>query len=517
MATGEAEATPGVAPVGTGEPPEQSRRARRRLWRRTWVAAWSWLRADWRGARVVPWGAALALVTVVAVALYYANTPAVIRDPDTPSYLNVAHRILARGQLVNVTRLPGYPLFTILVGAFAGQGNLAALSVAQGALFVVATLEVYAILVMALRRAWLAAIVAALLGTNLRVLSYVKPILSEGLTLFLTVTLALAVTLHLRRSSPRRLWLVAGCLLALFMTRPEWIYLPIPLALFLALIAWGRGDARRMAWHAVGSMVALYAVVGLYILGNSLVNHFAGVTYIQNINLLGKVMQYHMQNEAPSQYAPITHVLNTFAARRDADPWQAANAYPALKQNHFALADRYAKAIILRHPVEFVTKSWPVAVHTLQTSYPFRAFTPTGALATPLHWLDQFSGVTLGQMVWILALAPLWWALLIARRWPWARRTLASARDRFGLADVPLTLPAGTIEIMAGLSLLAVYDLILTTMGGYVYYDRLHAPFDPLLIAVVWGSAALTVMWVAWVARLVWWGWRRRLASMSNG
>jgi len=477
-----------------------------RAWDEAWGRMWAWLRTDWAGARVVPWGVALALLTVVVVALYYGQTPAVIHDPDTRAYLTVARRILARGQLVNTGRLPGYPLFIIAVGVFAGQGNLATVSVAQGALFVVATLEVYAMLALALRRAWLAAGVAALLGTNLRVLSYVKPILSEGVTLFLTVTLALAVTLYLRRASPRRLWLVAGCMLALFMTRPEWIYLPIPLIVFLVLIAWGRGAGRRIAWHALGGVVALYAVLGLYILGNSVVNGFSGVTYIQNINLLGKVMQYQMQNEAPSQYAPVTHVLNGFAARHDVDPWQATGAYAPLRQNNFALAGHYAAAIIVRHPIEFVAKSLPVAVHSLRTGYPFQTLTPRGALATPLRWLDQFSGATLGQMVWFLALAPLWWALLLARRWPWARRRLAGARARLGLPSVSMMIPAGADEIMAGLSLLAAYDLALTTFGGYVYYDRLHAPFDPLLMAVVWGSAALAVVALARLAR---WGWGR--------
>ena len=502
MATGEAEATPGEASEGASKTAPS---AMRRAWGQPLARVLAWLRADWCGPQVAPWGAALALLTITVVAFYYAQTPAVIRDPDTPAYLAAAHRILARGQLVDTARLPGYPLFIVVVGVFAGQGNLAALGVAQGALFVAATLEVYAILVMALRRAWLAAGVAALLGTNLRVLSYVKPILSEGLTLFLTATLALAITLYLRRSSPRRLWLVVGCMLALFMTRPEWVYLPIPLLLFLALVAWGRGAGRRIAWHAVGGAVALYAVLGLYVVGNSVVNGYSGVTYIQSVNLLGKVMQYQMQNEAPPQYAPVTQVLNDFAARRDADPWQAANAYPPLQQRNFALADRYAKAIILRHPVEFVAKSWPVAVHSLRTAYPFAPLAPTGALATPLRWLDRCSGATLGQMVWFLALGPLWWALLLARRWPWARRRLASARARMGLASLPLTLPSATTEIMAGLSLMAAYDLVVTTLGGYVYYDRLHAPFDPLLIAVVWGSAALALVALVRLAR---WGWK---------
>lgn len=35
-------------------------------------------------------------------------------------------------------------------------------------------------------------------------------------------------------------------------------------------------------------------------------------------------------------------------------------------------------------------------------------------------------------------------------------------------------------------ALLACHGLPLTSLGGYVYYDRLRVPYAPLLIMVVW-------------------------------
>jgi hypothetical protein len=58
-------------------------------------------------------------------------------------------------------------------------------------------------------------------------------------------------------------------------------------------------------------------------------------------------------------------------------------------------------------------------------------------------------------------------------------------------------------------ALLGGYGLALTIFGGYVYYARLRAPYTPLLLIVVWGSAVLAALWLGGRA-LAW--WRRRNA-----
>ncbi len=475
-----------------------------------WTRLVAWLRADLHGKRYAPFGLALALLTILALALYYSQTAVVVRDPDTPAYLAVAHHIARQGKLVDDTRLPGYPLLLLIVFALAGRGNLLAVGVAQAVLFTLATLEVYAIVCLIARRAWLACAVALLVGTNLRIISYVKPILSEGLTLFLTVSLALAVVVFLQRPSQRGLWIVFACMLALFMTRPEWMYLPVPLAAYLLLVAWRRGLTRRFLPHALGGVGAVYAVLALYIFGNFVVNGYAGVTYIQNLNLLGKVMEYHMQNEAPARYAQITQLINQHQAAHDNDPWHIA--YPPLQRDHFALAGRYAESIILRHLGEFLSKSWALGVHTLHTAYPFHTFTPTGPLAPALLWLDGFSATTLGQMYWLLVLAPFWWAIValgvIAARVTPARRLLQQERLMGWSARLnAIVSPQRLIEmaeLFGALALLAVYDWALTTLGGYVYFERLHAPFDPLLMIIVYGSAGLALLALTRIVGVIW-------------
>src|SRR5439155_25513078 len=98
------------------------------------------------------------------------------------------------------------PLRDQTVYALAGQDNLAAVSVVQALLFVLATLELYVLAVLVLRRGWVALLLDLLVGTNLSLLSYVKPLMSEALALWLLVSLALAVALFIYTLHVRFLW-----------------------------------------------------------------------------------------------------------------------------------------------------------------------------------------------------------------------------------------------------------------------------------------------------------------------
>src|SRR5207253_7824488 len=97
--------------------------------------------------------------------------------------------------------------------------------------------------------------------------------------------------------------------------------------------------------------------------------HFVGVTDIQNINILGKVLQYDMQNEAPVEYASVAEITNTFWIHGRTNPYDLLSQHPGLKSNHYALVGAYALSIIEHHPVEFLAKSLPVALFSWHYFY----------------------------------------------------------------------------------------------------------------------------------------------------
>jgi hypothetical protein len=452
------------------------------------VMAWS--ARDWRGPRYLAWGATVLALTSLVTICYYANTAHPGMDPDTTAYLRRVAAIFDTHQFVDPARLPGYPTFIALLFLATGRGNLDAVSVAQGILYVLATLELYAALCLALRRAWVAALIVAPIALNTHLLSYVRPLLSEGLTLFLLATLALALVVALRWPRPPALWGVTVALAALFMTRPEWIYLPIPLFACLLVLAWRRGLLRRLLPTAILALAALYGTLGGYVILNHARNDCACVTYIPNVNLLGKVMQYRMVRDAPPQYATMTQLVLEYVERGDADPWSVLREdYPPLIRDHFALAGDYSAAIIRAHPVEFLAKSGPVAIEALTTVNPFLPIDPHGPFAAPLLAINTAVAAIMRYTLPFFSLLGACWLLWMLRLW-WRRK------------------PSVLTDAMGLFALIGGYGLALTIFGGYIYYARLRAPYTPLLLIVVWGSAVLAALWLGG-RTLAWWRGRR--------
>lgn len=420
---------------------------------------------DWRTRKYLFFGAILFLATTLLVVAYYVNTPRPEPLADTWSYLYVVDRFQVHGQLVNFWRLPGYPLFIVLVYTLLGQGNLGAVSLVQAMLFVLATLEIYALCILVLRRTWIAFLVGLLVGLNIPLLSYMKPIMSEPLALWLLVTLALACVFFLSTLQARRLWLVTACMLLLVFTRPEWIFLPLPLFAYMLLVALWRGRARGLLLHALASIFLLYALLGGYVYINATQNHYAGLTWIEDINALGKVLQYNMQDEAPPQYANISRILDKYVAKDIKDPYVVLASEPSLNSR---LAGEFARSTIERHPVEFLVKSVPVFFSSLTVFYEEAQITPHSHFARYLTGLDAVFQNLYQLNICFPFCAEIWLVLLCWRR----------------------TRQLRIIQMMGGVVLVALYGLISMTLGAYRNYDymRIHTLFYPLVILIMWGT-----------------------------
>ncbi len=243
---------------------------------------------------------------------------------------------------------------------------------------------------------------------------------------------------------------------------------------------------RRLLPTAAIALGVLYGMLGGYVILNRVQNSCTCVTYISNVNLLGKVMQYRMEREAPPQYAALTQLVSAHVARGDTDPWNVIREdYPPLHHDYFALAGEYSGAIIRAHPVEFVAKSGPVAAATLTTVNPFLPIDPQRPFAALLLAINTAVTTLMRNLLPFFPLLGAGWLLWMLMLW-WRRK------------------PSVLAEAMGLFALLGGYGLALTVFGGYVYYARLRAPYTPLLIIVAWGSAVLAALWLGGRA-LAWW------------
>src|SRR5579859_4695597 len=115
-----------------------------------------YVKDDWHAGKFLPVGLFVFVAASVFVIAYYINHPQPEIYADTPTYLQVTHRIVTQGNLMDAERMPGYPLLIAMIYQVFGWGNLAAVSIVQCLLFVLAVLEIYALGYLILHRTWAA-------------------------------------------------------------------------------------------------------------------------------------------------------------------------------------------------------------------------------------------------------------------------------------------------------------------------------------------------------------------------
>ncbi|WP_201390634.1 hypothetical protein [Ktedonobacter sp. SOSP1-52] len=439
------------------------------------------IQRDWQADKYFPLAMILLVWTSVVVIAYYLNHPQPEPLADSWSYLYVVNQIQHHGQIVNFWRVPGYPFLIYCIYTLAGQGNLGAVSIAQGMLFIFSTLELYILGALILRRSWIAFLLSLFVGADIVILSNVKPIMSEGMALWLLITLALAVTLFLHTLRLRFFCLVILCALLLFFTRPEWIYLPPFLFAYLLLVIYWRGLQRHFIVPILLATLLLYGFLSGYTLLNTMQNNFNGVTWIQNINLLGKVLQYRMEGEASPQDAKISHILDTYTKRGITDPYIILSQQPVLARDYAARSGEFAKGIILHHSIEFVLKSTPIFFSSLTDFHLQSTVQPDGPFGTPLKWLqDEFHAFYYYNI--LFPLCALIWILLMCSR---------KMRQH------------EMVQKLGAVVLLVLYGIIVTTLAAYrsIDYARIYTLLNPLLFLII-GGTFLAPFLLLWAGKL---------------
>ncbi len=448
-----------------------------RQWRARLTASLATSRAVVADISPAIWlGALVALVAALTAYIFFRNGPApYLPYHDSWEYIQRADTILAGGPWADAIRMPGYPIVLAAIFALTGVNNLVAAQAVQYALFVITAVGVYALAWRLFHHLRLAALVGLLFGTNLYLLSFFRPILSDGLGAALIVALALAITYFVEQPTLMRFWIIAAlCLLAL-MTRGEWAMAPLILFPYLLFVAHRKGMTRQLLAPMGLALLITYGMVGGYMAMNAHYNGYFGLTDSTNINLYGKITEYNMQGEAPAGYPTMTGATEAFVGQNIVDPWHIYGMRPTLAGHGFKNMGAYAQAIIMRHPLEFLWRTIPVSFRSLYNYYLFGGYNPAGHLGRVIKGLQAFS-VGAYPLFMLFPLCGLFWLAIVA----------LSRIDRQRFQGWTMEQP----EVLGALSLLALYALVITSLTSYGEYGRLHLAFDPLMLVVVVYSLA---------------------------
>jgi hypothetical protein len=416
---------------------------------------------------------ALALVAIAVLGTYFLNSPHAVIEFDswnsvgTPTYIGTAQALL-QGHVFSTGRLPGYPFLLAMLGG--AHGYYVVVLALQSLMFVAVVGATYWIAFKAFERRWIAFVVALLLATDVYVAAYSKEILSESLAMALVTGMLATLVIFARRPAPRLLWILALLALLVALTRSEWVFFPLAIAMYFAIWAVRRPLPRGVVLHGLAALVACYAAIGLYVAGNAAFNGFWGTSEINNISLLGKVMQYDMQLEAPPQYHDQALLVDRYVNVLHLNVWHVVTENPSFASDHYALAGAFGRAVILRDPVKFAGLSARLALtENADVDEPLLHVAADGTFRLPLRALAHYTSARYAADWLLPALAVLWFLFPLVYRRPHA------------------------LEAMGPVALVALYGTVIIAVGGFDEFGRYHTVFIPAVVLLVWGTLLLNV------------------------
>jgi hypothetical protein len=435
------------------------------------------------------------LIVTTGVALVHVfvllHHPTTLASTDGDEYLGVANAILTTGNFFDPLRTPGYPAFLALIFLIRGAHDFTAVFVAQIVVTIAAIYEIYLLVARLTKQRYLASVTALLVGCNFFVLQWEFSIRVEALAFWTLVTLVLVAERLLHGLRPWTLVLFGVLLFFAIMVRPFDILIPALLVGALALWGIWMGEWRTHVLRLGLVLVGVYGAILGYSQLNGLVTGYAGLSYASNVNLLGKVMEYRLQELPVSpELTPIQRDTAQYVRDQGPGPWsltgrpwEFARQY-GYDRDFYEPVGAYGRYVILHYSQYFI----PATLRETVTVW--------SSLPLPYSGLDyQRGGLTFVtfslRVFWLAFLAlPLTALLAFVRLWRNPRDPLA-----FMLALLTAT---------------SLITILLAAAGSYDEPLRSRFPADWIPIVLL----VLTVWWV-WTLASPWVGslrerWSRR-------
>lgn len=333
--------------------------------------------------------------------IYHANNPLYFYYPDSYQYLNRAQEMAKGLPIIHYQRTPVYPLILKHILNLKGDfiDNLKTINwvnyqhvirfqsifgLVGAAFFVYLAFQVF-------EASFAFFFVCLLFGFNLHIFGWEKNILTESIT---STTLLGFLFLIFRFIESRKLIHLFLAVLAsslLFLIRPVFLFFLFFLSPFIVYFLFK--DISKKKRHFLIFTVIIFSFLSLtpsifYALQNKRLHGFFGVTNILQQDLLAKSIQYHLDASGVDKgnvYAP--H-LKSCIDKHTPGTWVGTNECLyglKLENDHFfirsaTIAGSFAKKVILKHPLEYVVKTFKILPEVLASERP-----------DPFYWVSNYS------------------------------------------------------------------------------------------------------------------------------
>lgn len=270
--------------------------------------------------------------------LYYFHAPGIIVSEDTWGYYERGELMVTTKVLVDPWRTPLYPLFLqlplLIRGGFRSkifsapfESGMLQIILLQSVIAVFSVPLLYLLLLRLKINRKISVLYCFFVSLDILVFCWDRLLLTESLTVSLLIASTLWAVSMIGKANWRNSFVLLLLLLVSFLLRPVFILLPV--ALILPLILSGRKKKTVVPLLTVLALFALF--IKLYVSLNGSLNRYNGISHISDINLLGKILQFHLPvasgKSSGIAYDTLTAYLNQ---KGELMPWRYLEKFPAV-------------------------------------------------------------------------------------------------------------------------------------------------------------------------------------------
>jgi len=318
--------------------------------------------------------------------LFFKSIGKAIEVSDTTTYYDCAMSIYYHLGL-NEYRPPIYPLGIMIMAANYGWANIGyVMPYLQSLLGLLNVFVIYLLVNEAFQNRIIAYISSFIAAISFTIYNWDFILLSENFSIFLVTLAAYCLVLFFNRQRVKFLYYSFIISFLAIYTKPFFLMLPILILIFILLRFFMLKDISlyKLIKPLSLCLAVIYGSIVLYSALHYAQTGYFGFSSVGSVNYLGKVMQYNMGGYVPE----LKDDIDRFMANEDAgrlvngkfpEPWHFVGNYGYIG-NHYEKAGQYAKAILVRHPFEFIVKSLGQTVELLLKS-PFEDYIAINELA----------------------------------------------------------------------------------------------------------------------------------------
>lgn len=301
----------------------------------------------------------LILSVAIRVGMFWVYPP--VSYSDTNAYRRVSETVLDENRVYDGTRMPGYPVFLALLGS---DRTVYAVQLVLG---LAITFAWFLIGWKASRKPFFGALMGLAHTLNPGQLFFEANLLTETLATFFLVAALLGAYFWLANPRYRTHWVGVGIGAALalsIMTRPVFIFMPVWVALCLAI---SFKDRRlHIDWKPLVSILLVgILAIGAWMTYMKSIHHVFSLTTMSGFHLVQHTGYYF--EDAPDQFAEIRDIYLTYRDARIEDRgtqgnaiWDAIPAIMSATGYNFVEVSKILQSIsvqlILTHPWEFLAR-----------------------------------------------------------------------------------------------------------------------------------------------------------------